>query len=236
MTMDVKTLDEEPFKSRNLDFHILNKFFRIFGYIKKLKILEKIKKVGYNFQFDYRSEILTPRSIEIGNNVFIGDFAHIAADLRIGNNSIFGSGLTISGGDHLFAVKGKSIRFLSAPNRENVRRIIIEDEVWCGSNVTILRGVRVGIGSVIGAGSVVSRDVPPFTLNVGNPCHPIKILFSDDVLQEHLRILGYSDKKTKNIIERRFKHLKSLNKIDLPVIDNTVNYENMFREIKNKEK
>jgi maltose O-acetyltransferase len=46
---------------------------------------------------------------------------------------------------------------------------VIEDDAWIGFNSTILKGVRVGTGAIIGAGSVVTRDVPPFSIVVGNP-------------------------------------------------------------------
>lgn len=52
--------------------------------------------------------------------------------------------------------------------------VIIEDGVWIGANSTILPGVRIGEKSVIGAGSVVLKDIPPFCIAFGNPCKPIK--------------------------------------------------------------
>lgn len=54
--------------------------------------------------------------------------------------------------------------------------IVIEDDVWITSNVTVLGGVRIGRGTIIGAGSVVTKDIPPFTFAAGNPCRPIKPL------------------------------------------------------------
>jgi len=56
------------------------------------------------------------------------------------------------------------------------RPIIIEKNVWVTSNVTILSGVRIGENSVIGAGSVVTNDIPACVLAAGNPCRPIKVL------------------------------------------------------------
>jgi acetyltransferase-like isoleucine patch superfamily enzyme len=55
-------------------------------------------------------------------------------------------------------------------NREGTK---IEGENWIGANVLILGGVTIGKGVVIGAGSVVNKDLPPFTICVGNPCKPI---------------------------------------------------------------
>lgn len=53
-------------------------------------------------------------------------------------------------------------------------RVTIEDDVWIGGNVTILQGITIHEGAVIGAGSVVVKDVPPFTINVGNPARVVK--------------------------------------------------------------
>lgn len=53
-------------------------------------------------------------------------------------------------------------------------RVTIEDDVWIGGNVTILPGITIHEGAVIGVGSVVVKDVPPFTINVENPARVVK--------------------------------------------------------------
>ena len=55
-----------------------------------------------------------------------------------------------------------------------VKPVIIERNVWITTNVTILGGVRIGENSIIGAGSVVTKDIPPNVFAAGNPCRPIK--------------------------------------------------------------
>ncbi len=59
--------------------------------------------------------------------------------------------------------------------------IVIEDKVWIGSNVVVLPGVRIGRGSVIGAGSVVSRDIPPMVVALGAPCRVLRPITDDDL-------------------------------------------------------
>jgi len=54
------------------------------------------------------------------------------------------------------------------------REIIIEDDVWIGFNATILKGVKIGKGAIVSACSVVTKDVPPYTIVVGNPARVIK--------------------------------------------------------------
>jgi galactoside O-acetyltransferase len=59
--------------------------------------------------------------------------------------------------------------------------IVIEDKVWIGSNAVVLPGVRIGYGSVVGAGSVVSRDVPPMSVAVGTPCRVLRRVTDEDL-------------------------------------------------------
>jgi len=66
--------------------------------------------------------------------------------------------------------------------------IIVEDEVWIGYGATILSGVRIGKGSIIATGAVVTADVPPYSIVGGVPAKVIKRRFSDDVIERLLSI------------------------------------------------
>jgi len=66
--------------------------------------------------------------------------------------------------------------------------IIIENDVWIGAKSTIMSGVRIGNGSVIGGGSVVIKDVPPYSIVAGNPAKVVKMRFSDEQIDDLLRI------------------------------------------------
>jgi acetyltransferase-like isoleucine patch superfamily enzyme len=57
----------------------------------------------------------------------------------------------------------------------------IDDDVWIGAGSTILRGVSIGCASIVGAGSVVTRDVPPFTVVAGNPARTVRKLKEEDI-------------------------------------------------------
>ena len=61
--------------------------------------------------------------------------------------------------------------------------IVIEDKVWIGSNVVVLPGVTIGYGAVIGAGSVVTRAIPPMTVAVGTPCRALRQITDDDLIR-----------------------------------------------------
>jgi galactoside O-acetyltransferase len=58
---------------------------------------------------------------------------------------------------------------------------VIEDKVWIGSNAVVLPGVRIGYGSVVGAGSVVSRDIPPMVITVGVPARVLRPITDEDL-------------------------------------------------------
>jgi len=83
------------------------------------------------------------------------------------------------------AGKLKSNTFIPSTNRGN---ITIENDVWIGLNCTIMGGVTIGNGSVVGAGSVVTKDVPPYSIVGGNPAKHINYRFDDDIIKELLDI------------------------------------------------
>jgi acetyltransferase-like isoleucine patch superfamily enzyme len=197
---------------------------RILKKIQKKLITERFSELGKNFIFDPASSILTPDFIKVGDNVSIGEQAHISAKVKIGNNVIFGPRPIIIGGDHYFAVKGKSIRFLHPKADESWEPILIEDEVWCGASVIILGNVTIGMGCVIGAGSVVVKNIPPYVVAVGNYCKPVKKIFDDKTLFDHLINLGKNNTFATEIIKRRKEELNVWKLNNLESIEKTSSY------------
>ena len=128
------------------------------------------------------------QNISIGNNVSIPKGATIYSTdalLKIKDNVIFGPKPTIITGDHRIDVIG--IPIISSHNKlpENDADITIEEDVWTGSNVIILKGVTIGRGSVVAAGSVVNKSCPPYSIIGGIPAKIIKYRFSVDEIIEH---------------------------------------------------
>jgi serine acetyltransferase len=68
--------------------------------------------------------------------------------------------------------------------------VVIERDVWVGARVTILKGVRIAEGSVVGAGSVVTRSLPPYVVAYGNPCRAQRARFEAHDLRRHLTNTG----------------------------------------------
>lgn len=106
----------------------------------------------------------------IGNNSRIGLGNTIIGPVRIGNEVCIGQNVTISGLNHNYLDINRTIDSQGV----STSPIVIEDDVWIGANSVILAGSNIGKHSVIGAGSIVNRSVPPFTVVAGNPAKIIK--------------------------------------------------------------
>lgn len=80
----------------------------------------------------------------------------------------------------------ESQHFEGGPNTKG--DVIIGNDVWIGINAMILSGVEIGDGAVIGASSVVAKDVPPYAIVAGNPARIIRMRFDDDIIEKLLKI------------------------------------------------
>lgn len=119
-------------------------------------------------------------TLTIGQNVSIGCQCHIGCinRIEIGNHVLLGSNVLII--DHSHGRFDSVEKDVPWENRSLYSKgtIVIEENVWICDNVSILPDVRIGKGSVVGAGSVVTKSIPPYSLAVGNPAIVIKQLKS----------------------------------------------------------
>ncbi|SDB81229.1 Hexapeptide repeat of succinyl-transferase [Williamwhitmania taraxaci] len=130
----------------------------------------------YHLNMHSPCKILIDRSgaeVYIGSNSRIhGSCIHAYKKIVIGKNCLIAANCQIIDGN------GHSLSFPDTANRVNTignsHAIIIEDNVWLGTNVVVLPGVTIGHGSVISANSVVHKDVPPMVVAGGNPLQIIK--------------------------------------------------------------
>jgi acetyltransferase-like isoleucine patch superfamily enzyme len=106
-------------------------------------------------------------SIVIGANTYIGPKAVLfgAGRIEIGDAVLISPGVVITSQQH--GIDARDVDIRDQPLR--FAPVVIERNVWIGANATILPGVRVGHGSVVGAGAVVARDVPPLSVVLGVP-------------------------------------------------------------------
>jgi len=146
----------------------------------------------------YSSIIKGVKNIYIGNDVSIPKNSTIfctIAPLVIGNKVTFGPSPTIITGDHRIDEIGKFIIDSHNKEKENDQPVIIEDDVWVGANVTILKGVTIGRGTVIAACSLVIKDVPPYSIIGGVPAKVLKYRFSVEGIINHEKELYNEDER-----------------------------------------
>lgn len=131
-----------------------------------------LKSKGKNVGIRERVIIMSPRKVAIGNNVIINVGTKIGGQcgVTIGNYVLIGYNVNIVSLDHVYRNPNIPI-FLQGCHGAP---IVIEDDVWIGSNATILPGKTIGKGAVVGANSVVTKDVKPYTVVGGVPAKLIK--------------------------------------------------------------
>ena len=123
----------------------------------------------------------------IGNYTFIGVGACITKT-RIGNYCSIANSVFIGQGEHDIGKVSTSVQFYkNAFNELTKKKCTIGHDVWIGANVCVLRGVKINSGAVVGAGSVVTKDVPPFAVVVGSPARVIKYRFSQEKIKHILQ-------------------------------------------------
>lgn len=135
-------------------------------------------------------------SISEGSSIPKGStFYCTRASLTIGKKVIFGPHPTIITGDHRTDLTGRFLIDITDEEKlpENDAPVVIEDDVWCGANVTILKGMTIGRGSVVATGAVVTRSFPPYSIIGGVPARLIKMRFTEKQIQEHERTLYSSE-------------------------------------------
>ena len=104
-------------------------------------------------------------------------------EIHIGDNVMIGPNVTLATPMHPLLPEERNARKRedgSFYNLEYAKPITIKDNCWLASNVVVCGGVTIGEGCVIGAGSVVTRDIPPYSLAAGNPCRVIRKITEKD--------------------------------------------------------
>lgn len=119
-------------------------------------------------------------SLRCGRNIYLGENAHInqfccvwAGDhsrITLGDNLLMGPGVKIFSSNH--SIQRKDIPMNLQPFSE--KDIVIGNDVWLGANSVVVAGVTIGDGTVIAAGSVVTKNIPAYTVAGGIPAKPIK--------------------------------------------------------------
>lgn len=119
----------------------------------------------------------------LGDRVRVGIGSVIIGPVTMGNGSGLGQHVFVAGFNHGFADGSKN----SSQQPLDIRPTIIEEEAHIGANSVVVAGIRIGKRSQVGAGSVVTRDIPPFSVAVGNPARVIKQYNHETGLWEKVR-------------------------------------------------
>lgn len=166
---------------------IINKFF---AEPAKKKMC---KKCGKNVCFGVRSTASGWENISIGEDVVIGNDCNILttkAEVIIENHVMFGPDVKIISGDHVINVPGKPmIEFKDNDKRpSDDQNIVFEGDNWIGTGSIILKGVTIGYGAVVSAGSVVTKNVLPYSIVGGVPACEIKKRFDKDTVSKLMKM------------------------------------------------
>lgn len=162
---------------------------------KREAILEKLlpnRKPGMYLQgpifFDYGCYTTFGENFYANANFTVLD----CGPVTIGNSCWFGPNVTLVTPMHPLRYQDRNARYREDGSKYNLefdRPITIGDNCWFGSNVTVIGGVTIGSGCVIGAGSVVTKDIPDNSLAVGNPCHVLRTITEEDAINFHQELL-----------------------------------------------
>lgn len=153
----------------------------------------------------------------IGDKLIIGKFCAIAKGIEFimnGANHRINSITT-----YPFNIMGNGWE-KSAPSLTDLKLkgdTIVGNDVWIGQNVTVLPAVHIGDGAIIGANSVVAKDIPPYSVAVGNPCEVKRKRFDEDLIEYLLQIKWWDWNS-----EKIFKNMEALCSGDLNKIKNII--------------
>jgi acetyltransferase-like isoleucine patch superfamily enzyme len=127
------------------------------------------------------------KDFTLGPYSLVSRGASICGRVKAGKYVMIAPDVTIAGADHIFDVVCVPMYFAG---RSELTETVIEDDVWIGARVCILAGVNIGRGSIVAMGSVVTKDVPPYSIVGGVPAKVIRNRFSEEEAIEHDRMLS----------------------------------------------
>ena len=178
--------------------------------------MDKFTKIGNETLFNGKYNLVSSKD----SKIIIGKYCAIANGLNI---------ITLNHDYNFPAIQGTFYKKLfneshpgcitNPPNKERTKGdVVIGNDVWIGEDVFITSGINIGDGCCIGAKSVVTKDLPPYSICAGIPCKPIKMRFSEDIINflMNLNWWNWSENKIKNnkkFFKTNLNKIKDINEI-----------------------
>jgi acetyltransferase-like isoleucine patch superfamily enzyme len=155
---------------------------------------------GRNLHIGKCGRIWAPDFVSIGDNTYLGKYIYIETNTKIGNSVLVANNVKFAGkNDHNYKDIGIPIRFApwigDAKRDSEIRKEFIDigDDVWVGIGAIILSPVTIGKGSIVAAGSVVTKNVKSYSIVGGNPAKLIKMRFTETEILEHEKSISSGD-------------------------------------------
>lgn len=151
-------------KQKKIVLLLFEKIHRLWNKVHTEFLVSHLKSCGEELFLQFPASISQAEQVSIGSNVSIAAYVHLwgGGGIEIGNRVMIASHVAITSLSH---------DYTETPMNQTLKKskVIIEDDVWIGAHSVVLPGVTVGEGAVVGAGSVVTRDVEPFSIVLGCP-------------------------------------------------------------------
>lgn len=172
-------------------------FRRIWRRLRMYLFRPLFRAYGANFWFD-PDGLYSFHNITVGSDVSLGVGATVMAAksrIQIGNKVMFGPHVTVIGGNHNTEELGRFMFDVSEKRPGNDLGVVIEDDVWVGARAILLAGVTVGRGSIVAAGSVVTKNVPAYAVVGGCPARVLKFRWNVQDIVTHEKMLYDADRQ-----------------------------------------
>ncbi len=189
--------------------NILKRIKHAFGIFHHYYVEPNPAQLG---KFGKNASLGIPADLKKPQNIYLYDHARIGCRSTImttGNSKFImkresgaAEGLTVITSNH----KQRLGTFRTGANDDNVYKdIVVEEDVWIGINVTLLSGAHIGRGAIIGACSVVTKEIPPYAIVVGNPAKVVKFKWPVDDIIEHEKLLyAENERIPREVLEKNY--------------------------------
>lgn len=166
-------------------------------------------KLSYKFKnVTIKDNSLVDTNSAVGNHCYMG-YGVFVSSATIGRYCSIGNYVSIGPGEHSLSFASTHSYFMA---REGVNltdeAVTLGPDVWVGVGAIILRGVKIGTGAVVGAGAVVTKDVPPYAIVVGVPAKVVRYRFSQNKIEKLLESEWWNDEP--NVALKRLRYFEEV--------------------------